>query len=73
MYVWKFTIQATRERFMEPPLHDTSERYVAAYSYDQAHSYVWGRLNKAGWKVDSIKAKTVFLEDIRDSCDQTTD
>ena len=54
MYVYKFTIKATRERFMEPPLHDTSEHYIAAYSYDQAHSHVWGMLNRAGWKIDEI-------------------
>lgn len=73
MYIWKFTVTATRERFMESPLHDTSERYVAAYSHEQAHSYVWARLNKAGWKVDEIKAREIFLEDIRDSCDHITD
>lgn len=73
MYVWEFTVTATRERFMERPLHDTSKRYVAAYSYEQAHSYVWARLNKAGWMVDEIKAREIFLEDIRDSCDRITD
>ena len=73
MYVWKFKVTATRERFMEPPLHDTWEEYIAAYSYDQAHTHVWARLNKAGWTLDKIEAKEIILEDIRDSCDHTTD
>ena len=40
MYTYKFIVEAERERFMEPPLRETSERYIAADSYDQAHSYV---------------------------------
>lgn len=73
MYVYKFTVDAVRERFMEPPLHDTSEHYIAAYSYDQAHSHVWRMLEQAGWKVKQIKGKAIFLQDIRDACDHTTD
>lgn len=73
MYIYHFTIKATLERFMEPPLHDTHERYIAAYSYEQAHSYVWGMLARAGWKVDEIKGRQHILEDIRDKCDHITD
>lgn len=73
MYIYHFTVEAVRERFMEPPLHDTSEHYIAAYSHDQAHSYVWSMLNKAGWKVQRITSKEVYLQDIRDTCDHTTD
>lgn len=73
MYVYKFTVEAERERFMERPLHDTSEHYIAAYSYDQAHSHVWGMLERAGWKVKRITGKEIFLQDIRDACDHVTD
>jgi len=73
MYVYKFTVEATRERFMEPPLRDTSDHYIAAYSYDQAHSHVWSQLSKAGWKVNRITGKEIFVQDIRDSCDHITD
>ena len=73
MVVYKLTVTATRDRFMERPLHDTSEHYIAAYDYDQAHGYVWAMLDKAGWKIDSITGKEVYLQDIRDSCDHTTD
>ena len=73
MYIYKFTVEATRERFMEPALHDTSEHYIAAYSYEQAHSHVWAMLEKGGWKVNKITGKTVYLQDIRDTCDHTTD
>ena len=73
MYIYKLTVEATRERFMEPPLRDTSEHYIAAYSYEQAHSYVWSMLNKAGWKIQRITGKEIFLQDIRDACDRTTD
>lgn len=73
MVIYKFTVDAERERFMEPVLHDTSEHYIAAYSYDQAHSHVWGMLERAGWKVNRITGKEIFLQDIRDSCDRTTD
>ncbi len=73
MVVYKFTVDATRERFMEPPLHDVSEHYVIAYDQDQAHSHVWARLNRAGWKVNSIKSGEIYVQDIRDQCDHVTD
>lgn len=31
MYIYKLTVEAIRERFMEPPLHDKFEEYIAAY------------------------------------------
>lgn len=73
MYIYKLTVEATRERFMEPPLHDRFEEYFAAYTFDQAHSHVCARLNKAGWKVQSISGEKIYLQDIRDTCDHTTD
>ena len=73
MYIYKFTVEAERERFMERTLHDTSEHYIAAYSYDQAHSHVWSMLEKAGWKINRITGKEIFLQDIRDTCDHITD
>ena len=73
MYIYKFIVEAERERFMERPQRDTSERYIAANSYDQAHSYVWKMLERAGWKINRITGKKVYLDDIRDSCDHTTD
>ena len=63
MYAYKFIIEAERERFMESPLRETSERYIAADSYDQAHSYAWERLNKAGWKVNKITGKKIILKE----------
>lgn len=73
MYVYKFTVEATRERFMEPPLHDVSDHYVAAYDYDQAHSYVWSKLSRVGWNVQSIRGKEIWIQDIRDKSDHVTD
>lgn len=73
MYIYKFTVEAVRERFMESPLRDTSEHYIAAYSYDQAHAHVWGNLERAGWKIQKITGKEIYLQDIRDACDHTTD
>lgn len=73
MYIYKFIVEAERERFMEPPLRDTSEHYIAAYSYDHAHSHVWGMLEQAGWKINKITGKEIFLNDIRDKCDHITD
>lgn len=71
--IFKFMVEATRERFMEPPLHDKWEEYIAAYSYDQAHSHIWRRLEKAGWQINKIEAREILLQDIRDACDHTTD
>ena len=65
MYIYKFTVTATRERFMEPPLHDVSEHYVAADSYEQAHGHVWANLAHGGWKIDKIESKEIFIQDIR--------
>lgn len=73
MYIYKFIVEAEREQFMERTIHDTSEHYIAAYSYDHAHSHVWGMLERAGWKINKITGKEIFLNDIRDSCDHTTD
>lgn len=67
MFAYKFIIEATQERFMEPPLHDVSEHYIVADSYNDAHSHVWGMLNRAGWKVQSIKSKGIFIQDIRNT------
>lgn len=73
MVIYKFIVEAEREMFMEPLRRDTSEHYIAAYSYDQAHSHVWGMLERAGWKVKRITGKEIILQDIRDSCDHATD
>ena len=73
MTIYKFTIEAVRERFMEHPLHDKFEEYFAAYSYEQARDHLFARLNNAGWTVKKITGKQLFLQDIRDSCDHTTD
>lgn len=73
MIIYKFTVEAVRERFMEPPLHDKFEEYFAAYSYDQARSHVWRRLEKAGWSIKSLTGKQLILQDIRDACDHITD
>lgn len=70
MIIYKFTITAERERFMERPLRDTFECYVLAYSYDQAHGHVWRMLENAGWKIEKIEGKTIHVQDIRDFCDQ---
>lgn len=71
--VYVFKVEAVRERFMEPPIHATSEHYIAAYSYDQAHSHVWANFERAGWKVEKITSEEVYVQDIRDSCDHITD
>ena len=73
MTVYKFTVEAERERFMEPPLRDTSDHYIAAYSYDQAHSHVWSNLTRAGWQIRRITGKEILVQDIRDACDRITD
>lgn len=65
MTIFKFTIEATRERFMEPPLREVHEHYIAADSYDQAHTYVWERLRRGGWEVQRISGHQILLQDIR--------
>lgn len=65
MIAYMFTIEAVRERFMEPPRNLKEDTFVIADSYDEAHSFVWGRLNQAGWKVKKISGKEIFLQDIR--------
>ena len=72
MMIYKFTVEAMRERFMERPLHDVSEHYIAAYSYEQAHDHVVKMLTRAGWKIKKITEKNTFLQDIRDECDRVT-
>ena len=67
MNVYKFIVDAERERFMESPLRETTERYVSADTYDQAHSYVWERLEKAGWKVKKITGEKIILENAKDT------
>lgn len=73
MTIYKLTVKATRERFMEAPLHDTSEHYIAAYSYEQAFSHVRAMLKRAGWNVDEILGREIYLVDIRDQSDHVTD
>lgn len=73
MTIYKLTVEAVRERFMEKPLYDKFDEYFAAYSYDHAHDHVRKRLEKAGWTVKKITGKQLFLQDIRDTCDHTTD
>ena len=52
MYIYKFIVEAERiDHHTGNTVHDTSEHYIAAYSYDHAHSHVWGMLEQAGWKI----------------------
>lgn len=74
MYIYKFIVEAERvDHHTGNTVHDTSEHYIAAYSYDHAHSHVWGMLERAGWKINKITGKEIFLNDIRDKCDHITD
>ena len=73
MYIYKFTVKATRDRFMEPPLRDTSEHYIAAYSYDHALTHINQMLTRGGWKINSVDGKEIYLHDIRDQSDHLTD
>lgn len=73
MLVYKITVTAERERFMEGPLKDTSEHYIAAYSYDQAKQHVEDNMKRGGWKIISMRSEEVYVHDIRDSVDHTTD
>ena len=66
MKVYRFIVEAERERFMESPLRDKSEHYIAAYTYDQAHSHVWGMLERAGWKVLRMSGERIILQDARE-------
>lgn len=62
---YKFTVEAERERFMEPTLHDKFEEIVLANSYEEAHSHIWSRLERAGWKINSMKGGQIAITDIR--------
>ena len=73
MTIYKLTARATRMGHMGQQVHDTSEHYIAAYDYAQAQWHVHNNLTKAGWYVDGIDGKEIYLHDIRDSCDHTTD
>lgn len=52
---------------------ETTENYLAAYSGEQAIDFVRKGLERNGWKVTEIGWRDIFLHDIRDSCDHTTD
>lgn len=65
MIVYMFTIEAVRERFMEPPLNIKNDIFIRADSYEDAHSFAWKQLNQAGWEVKSITGKEIFVQDIR--------
>lgn len=65
MGIYKFTVEATRERFMEPPLHKVHEHYIAADSYDRAHTHVWKLLQRGGWEIRRITGRKIILQDIR--------
>ena len=67
MYIYKFVVEAVRERFMESPLHDTSEYYIIAHTYDQAHTHVFRMMEQGGWKVNKVTGKKIYLHDIRDA------
>lgn len=73
MLAYKITVTAVRERFMEAPLKDISEHYIAAYSYDQAKQHVEDNMKRGGWKITSMRSEEVHVQDIRDSIDHTTD
>lgn len=73
MVIYKFVVETERELFMVPSTRrDTSEYFIAAYSYDQARDYVMSMLKHAGWQIIGLEGKEVFLQDIRDVCDQIT-
>ncbi len=65
MSTYKFTVDATRERFMERPLHEVLDYYVAADTRDQAHSHVMSLLHNGGWTIRSIKGEEIIVMDIR--------
>ena len=67
MGTFKFTVEATRERFMERSLHEVLDYYIAADTRDQAHSYVLNLLYNGGWKVCSVKGEEIIFVDIRKS------
>ena len=69
MTIYKFTTTATHKDFGT----EIVEEYLASYGYDHAKQHIITRLEKAGWKVEKINGKSIFFEDIRDSCDHTTD
>lgn len=52
---------------------DKWTEYVAAYSFDQAKGSIEARLNRAGWKLDSILGFRIKINDLRDSCDHIID
>lgn len=70
MSTFKFTVDATRKRFMERPLHEHLDYYVAADTRDQAHSHVMSLLQNGGWNVKSVKGEEIILIDIREGREQ---
>ena len=78
MSIYKIVVKAERQGIdmfsgKEKTFHDTSERYIAAYSCDHALSHVKSSLERAGWKVKDMIPYDIYLHDIRDSCDHITD
>ena len=65
---YKIEVKASRNGFP-----DKFTEYVAAYSYDQAIRAIEHRLNEAGWKLDGHLGHQIKINDLRDSCDHTTD
>lgn len=52
---------------------DKWTEYVGAYSFDQARAAIESRLNQAGWKLEGILGVRITINELRDSCDHTTD
>ena len=69
---FRFEVQAHQARLSEHP-RDTWEEYVAAYSYDHARQSLISRLARAGWTVDAITGRQIYIQDFRDHSDHVTD
>lgn len=66
MSTYKFTVDATRERFMERPQHEVLDYYIIADTRDQAHSYVMSFLHNGGWNIRSITGEEIIVVDARE-------
>ena len=67
MKVYIFTVTAVRKRFMEPPLRETFEDYIAADDYDQANTHEHEMLKRGGWDIEKISSecRNISFQDIR--------
>lgn len=65
MRLYKYTVTATRERFMERMLFDTYDYYIIADERDQADTCLGEMIRKGGWNLKRVVCEECLAVDAR--------